>query len=334
MRRAGWFMAAVFAIAGCDRGGGTPTAAPGYSQDVGAGPVEARLTLDRDSITTAERTALTIELSAPAGVGVLPPELPGEIGGFTVIEQQRSAPRLEGDAMTVRGVYTLEPFLDGAYTIPPITIPYTDRDGQSGRVITGPIAVTVRSVLPADQQAAAEIGPIRGITGPQDRRAPRSAVWAVGAGVLVLGAALAGWLILRRRARPAPSRCALAAERLRTMEGLPLRDGASVRAAVAEASSLLRVCLAATLDCSAEMRTTEELLSSATLTTTLAEPDMAWLRANLGTADAVKFAGVIIPDTQARDLIHGALDVIDRLAEIAARPSPAGGVNASKGMAA
>lgn len=305
----------VFAAAGgCDRTSASHASGSPVQQAVGSGPVSLRLTLSRDHLTTADDVRLTLEATAGAGANAVLPEPPADIGGFTLAERRRAAPRLSADGgLTTSETWVLDPFLPGDYTIPALEVRCTDKDGAVTTIRTNPVTVAVASVLPQDQQDTAEIGPAREVVDPEPPPQSNRAIWAAGAAALavfvVVGAGIL-WTI-RRRHELTPDPYLAAERRIREIQGEAIGDPA---AAITEASTLVRSCLADRLEPMAATRTTDELLASPSLAFNLSEVDMGALRASLHASDAVKFAGAPVSEEQARALMAESLGLVRSLA--------------------
>jgi hypothetical protein len=104
------------------------------------------------------------------------------------------------------------------------------------------------------------------------------------------------------------------------MQGQPLADAAAARAAVAEASMLLRTCLTDRVDPAAATRTTDELLSTPAIARNLSEHDKGVLRAGLAQSDAAKFAGAPVSEADARAMMAETLGLIRSLSSIVVAP--------------
>lgn len=312
----------VAGMSSCDRKTAGTGAAKPIEQRIQAGAGSVKVALDRDQLTTASDARLTLEVTMPAGGAPVIPEPPKDLGGFTLVERSAAAPRLAPDGGTTASeTWRLEPFLPGDYTIPSIVFAYTDPSGARGEVRSEPIHVTVASELAPDQQEATEIGPPRGVVDPASPVQSGAATWTVG-GVAMIGVAGigAGVWYLRKRPHAETDPCRIAERRLLNMATAPLPDPAG---AVAEASALMRDCLAARLEPSARMRTTEELLASPALGIRLSEHDLGVLRTGLQASDASKFAGAEISEEKARSLAADALAFVRSVAAIDS--APAGG---------
>ena len=176
--------------------------------------------VSRLKISTAEQVALELESRAGEAWRVAFPEIAEELGEFRVSAREAERRRLERDgSLTVTRAYTLEPFLPGAYQIPPLTLDFGEAGEEfSFSLSSEPIVVEVSSVLPPTlgEQDLEEIA------GP-DRLASRRWLWIGGGAAVAAGLAAGAVLLLRRARRRAP----------------PTRPLGSAEAALAELAALL-----------------------------------------------------------------------------------------------
>ena len=109
---------------------------------------DVELSLSQSAITTAGRLQLTLSTTAALDQRVRFPETDTSFGEFTLIDQSPVTQSLKDDhTFQVQTQYTLEPFLAGEYTIPPLTIEVIDSDQTSNLITTAPVVVPVHSVL-------------------------------------------------------------------------------------------------------------------------------------------------------------------------------------------
>jgi hypothetical protein len=299
--------------AGCqDRADPRPSAAVERTMQDGAVWVVMRL--DRATLTTADSLVLTLEVTAPATAGAVPPVLPPDFGEFTVVEQWVGGVKLaEGDRLTSTAVYTLESFLPGPYTIPPIEVGYTGDAGVRRSIVTEPVGVEVESVLGAEENEAA-LAPPRDVVDPEPPSRMGLRVMAAGLALSATGCGFGAWMILRPRNRQAADPCSKAQKRLVEAQAAPMPDAGATRAAVAEASRLVRECLADRVDPAATTWTTEELLSQPAISGRLSPSDLTALRSGLARADAAKFAQANLSEEEARAALAEALGLVRSLA--------------------
>lgn len=289
-----------------------PDPPPAQAQTVSNGPVRLSAGLDLDAITPAGRIALTLELTAPASAGAALPQAPDELGGLTVVERHESGAVLTESGLRSTAVMILEPFLDGEYTIPPITVAFTGEDGAPGAVSTRPMTVRVRSVLPADQTGLADIGPLREAAPAREPPGSRVLAWGILAAAAVPAIAVLAFFALRRRGG-ADGRAACAA-RLRELAESALGEPGAIREAASESARLVRAVLARVIDPAAPGLTGEELLQSRAVQERLSAADRSRLRAALDRADKVIFARAPITEAEAREMLRLIAEVAERMA--------------------
>ncbi|MFW6181382.1 MAG: hypothetical protein ACOC8N_06500 [Spirochaetota bacterium] len=161
-------------------------------------PVEFRVMVSRRQISTADELSLVLQTRAAENWSVSFPEVPDNLGGFTVTGRGTEGRRLERDRTLVSTrAYTLEPFLPGEYTIPSLEAAFGERDGTYPfALVSEEITVQVVSVLPP-QLGEQDIGEI---AGPLTIPRPPAAWIGLAAAALVFGSA-AVLLIRRRRGR-------------------------------------------------------------------------------------------------------------------------------------
>ena len=220
MRRVKWAIAMLAALA-IGRGCGPGEAAPegGWSEGVSttvsddSGGVDLSVETDATSLTTAERLRVRITVRRPMGAAVTLIEPDWGEGGWTLIETLDSAPGALPDGRVERSrTVLLEPFLDGSYEIPAVSVSWT-REGAEGALSSQPLTVEVGSVL-----SGPEDGVISGPAPPATPDEPGGRSWATGlvaAGVL-LGAGIIGYVLARPRAGDAAAEAA-PEERLRAI---------------------------------------------------------------------------------------------------------------------
>ena len=283
--------------------------AAGIHQAFEKAPVTVDVDVDRSTITVADRLELNITVLAPAGYEVeLPDKLPesdDKETAFSLVEAKAPSQELTEDGRThvsqikVSRTYILEPFLAGAYTIPPMTVGFrkAGEKEQAGQSLdTGKIPVTVTSLLP---KAADEKG-----VKPHDIRAPMSLppqvavwVWAAGIGAALLLAGLGIFLVVRKRRKARliaaevvipPHEAAFAA--LDRLMAENLIEKGKVKVFYQEISGILRRYIEARFGLRAPEQTTEEFLDGLRTGSALDIRYQGLLKQFLTHCDLVKFA--------------------------------------------
>jgi hypothetical protein len=139
----------------------------GYSQNYVAGSFSLDQHLSKKEITTAEQIQLVLEASAPENVAVEFPTYSAGLGDFTLKDMRVSPARMTGpgDEQLIlhRITYILEPYLSGTYTIPAMTVTFSDKKNAEDviRLVTREFEVPVQSLLApdTDQVAIKDIKP-------------------------------------------------------------------------------------------------------------------------------------------------------------------------------
>jgi hypothetical protein len=116
----------------------------------------------KKDITIAEQLELVLETAVPENIDVAFPTYAASLGDFTLLDTSILPARMTGSGDTTRVVYQvtylLEPYLSGTYTIPAMTVLFSDKKTGSevAKIITQEIQVSVHSLLGPDT-AAVEI---------------------------------------------------------------------------------------------------------------------------------------------------------------------------------
>lgn len=318
-------LAALLLFATAPRAGADGlTAEPVRSAD---GSVEVLLSIDRGSLRTVERLELVIEATTP--MALTGPLIVGDdaFGEWRSIGTARTERRvIGGDRVRVKVRHTLEPFLPGTYSIPPLELRFVP-EGQSDASEDGAVIVRtaelggirVESVLPESDEGRhlADLKPIAEAPDePRLRRALRALFLAVTLVALVIAAVL-----LVRRARGRGSRITATADQvalalLDTLRNDEVAGGGRPAATLGRASQILRCYIEDRFRLHAPERTTEEFLREAKGCMELAERDIDVLGRFLAHCDMVKFAGV---DPGPEDAEH-AVRTVEEFVRMTASP--------------
>ncbi len=277
--------------------------------------------VSRLRISTTEQVALELESRADEAWRVAFPEIADSLGEFRVSEREAERRRLARDGtLTVTRAYTLEPFLPGAYEIPPLTLAFGEAGEEFSFSITSePIAVEVSSVLPPTlgEQDLEEIA------GPETLPSRRW-LW-IGAGAAAAVALAGAAVLLRRRARrrAAPvkplgsAEAALAELEALLARGLPEQD--RFREFYQELSDLARRYVERRYAIRAPERTTEEFLREAQDSPALSGHSEL-LRGFLRHCDLVKFARLQPEPAEAAAAVEACRGFITRTSNQGAGP--------------
>lgn len=267
-------------------------------REVRTGPVVLVLRVKQGEIRVAERFEVELEARTDRDHDLVLPAAPAQWGELRVVSVRDETPRRGGDgSLVLLRRMKLEPFLDGEYTFPAISVTCTslsDAGGKASEVSTEPMTVRVVSNLSEEERGDAsklDVEAVRAIL-PVPEEAGRS-WWWVGVGgvaVGVLGVAAGVW-IARRRRGVASSVLEAALPRIRGIRGAIEADMAS-RAQVDEMMALTRLCLVERCDPRAAGMTTEELRRVCVEWPALALGESQRLVEAMAACDEARFAGV------------------------------------------
>ncbi|MBX3379033.1 MAG: hypothetical protein KF805_02975 [Phycisphaeraceae bacterium] len=304
-----------------------PDAAAAPEQTVSAGPLQATLKLDRASLNVAENLVATLWVKAPTGVQVALPLTEAKLGGFTVIsvvdEPLRTVPTGTGEQQELMRRYTLEPFLPGEYTLPPLEIRWKKGGNESGVARTAEVKVPVTSLLPkqaGSDAKAPDTGTIRGeytVAKPRDA----GALWT-GVGIGFGAAAAVGcglWVRSRRRhATDAIDRLLQRVEDLRRAD----RGDTTNPHALHELAGAIRGAIADRVEPGAASAEASELVKTLERHSGWGATDARRVGEVLGALDAARFSGACVPATEFRRYVETVVEVLKKLR---AMPTPVGG---------
>jgi len=257
------------------------------------GPMTLRLKVDHDQITIADRIQLTLEAEVDEGYQVEMPKFGEKLEQFGIVDFREPPPVLadEGRVLHTR-TYTLEPFLSGDYTIPPMKVQFWKEDEEERHdAETEAVTIKVASLLPEE---VAELQ-IKEIVPPVEiPRQVRYGLYGLVLGVLAVLLA-AGYLLWRRRGKAEAEVMAIPPHEIafRALEAL-LADDLIAKGQFKDfynrVSDILRRFLEGRFGLHAPEQTTEEFLADIRTRNVLSEPHKKLLREFLQHCDLVKFA--------------------------------------------
>ncbi len=183
-----------------------------------ASPVAVTATASKAEVTVGETFTVELKATGPAGTTFT---FPG--GAETDAFEARTPPTDPKAPAPEPGTHRYEAAVYAAVgeaTLPPIPVRYRLSDGTEGEVAPEPIVLRVVSLLPKDPQERK----LADVRGPRPVGIGR-AFWIAVVAALVLVAALAAWLVHRRRKKEAPRvpavpELAADVEALRALEAL------------------------------------------------------------------------------------------------------------------
>jgi len=297
-------------LPGCAGNDGEPDQADtGMTKSYARGPLTLDVHTSADTITTAETLALTLSATVDDGYSVEFPTYPtpakpdpgvNEIESaapaeFTLVDYKDSPPVLQQDGRVTRSrTYYLEPFLEGTYTVPPLTVEFwEEQEGADERMTfdTETFSMTVSSVLPPDSEPG-----LKAIAGPLDVRDPLP--WFRYALIAILLLALAAALYWYRfHYTPPPPPPALpvppherALAALEAIRRAKLVEQGRYKEYYIQVSDVLRRYMEEQFQVRAPERTSEEFLEDLQHSAVLGLQEQLLLREFLRHCDLVKFA--------------------------------------------
>ena len=329
---------ALALLSGCAAGVGSQegdAVAWAVAHTYAEGGVEARLRLDRDRITTAERARLEVEVLAREGRAVQLPTAEEAGAGDLTVGQVRTLPPALAEGGRVRWIrqFELQPFLAGPYQVPSLVVDVGEGGGERPVTLhTDAIPVHVTSVLAGGEEMPA----LREVEGPvaAPPRLGRLVLFAA-LGLVAASVAAASVVLLRRGAARArsevviipPHEAALRALLELASGDLLQRDPLAFHTAVAD---ILRDYLEQRFGVRAPERTTEELMLILAAGSWLDDAQRRALHAFLAQCDQVKFARARPSVAASRGLLDTANELVlatrPRAQEPAAELEAAGAV--------
>lgn len=158
--------------------------------------ISVESTIDKQSITIGDHVRYTVKISADTSLLVDSLAVGTNLGMFEIKDYTPRKSEVSGGMRVSTESYEITTFTTGDYQIPPITIRYQDRAGESKTIATDPIAIKVNSLLKGEE--GEDIKPLRG---PKDYEG-RIPLW-----VLITAAAVALGVLLflyfyRRAGKP------------------------------------------------------------------------------------------------------------------------------------
>lgn len=294
------------------------------------GPVTLSLRLDRDELSIAERLQLSLTVDADEAYEVQLPKVGDKLDQFGIVDYSTSQPQLldGGKVRTVR-TYVLEPFLSGDYTIPPMTVIFSRKEGaekdgaeeDEHSVETEAVTVKVTSLLP-EESAALDVEDIEGPLAPP----PPSLTW-LWLTLAGIAAALAvtfaiGYGLRRRRGALAPvvriPPHEVAYSDLRALIEADLVEKGLIKEFYQRLSDILRRYIENRFGLHAPERTTEEFLFELGKTDVLNGDQKGLLKVFLTHCDLVKFAELAPGTSEIQSTFDSCKAFIEQTREVAA----------------
>ncbi len=266
------------------------------------GPVRVTTSLTPREPTIGDEITLEIRVESDPGVDLLMPEFGEALSRYTILDFIPKQQIADDGRSIATQRYTLQPYLSGDQSIPPILIEFVDnRPGQKRapddcdayEILTDRIDFQVKSVLP--DSAAGQLNPPLGALELIQARSPSITTWLVTGSLAALVAVVATVVFWRSRRRRVQRRNAyeLARAKLdRLLSRKMPENEVQVAGFFVDISAIIRRYLEDRFDVRAPELTTEEFLAVAGTSGVLSHEHQGLLRDFLRQADLVKFAGV------------------------------------------
>jgi hypothetical protein len=234
---------------------------------------------------------LTVQVTHPAGTQVILPHLAQTWGDLEVREQRPAQTTANADGtLTTTQTILATLFAPGEFQTPPLAVTVSDAAGQISQALAAPAALTIGSVLAAEDAELRDIKPQAELEIPAVVPYP-----AIFAGVAALAVALLSFLFWRRRAQRQPvdkrSPDQVAHDELARIVGLNLPAAGRYAEHYATTADCLRTYLERQFAIAARDRTTLEI-TTALRTAPFAPANAHTLVTLLAECDLVKFAKV------------------------------------------
>jgi len=168
-----------------------------YSNSFSKGPISLEMKVDKTEINIAGKIKVLLLGKSSDGWKPSFPELAENLDKFSVLEISDSPSRIEDDgSIGISRTIEIKPFLRGEYSIPPLSLEYSDKENNKGFLLTTPVSINVVSLLPENTENLQ----LKEIKEP-DTFNYRKLFLFILIGILVLGGALLLFFIIRKRKR-------------------------------------------------------------------------------------------------------------------------------------
>jgi len=300
------------------------------------GPVRAEVVSDRTKATVGDRIMVTVTVTHPRDVTVLPPSPVMEPGSTLLLEpvagpetrkkEKEGGKEKPGDVVRELFHFHGQAFETGGTSIPAFRVDWQGTGGKSGSVSTRGIPLEIVSVLKGPEEEPADLKP------PAQLPPPPFPWKAAGIAALVaalLGAALTLWL---RRRRPLPAGPAVPAvpaipphelayrELERLLASHLLREG-KVKEFHVELAEIIKRYLAGRFGIETLEQTSEEVLEEMRRVR-VGTASTGLVREFLAQTDLVKFAKHFPASEEVRLTVDSAYQLVDQTKLVVSAPPP------------
>ena len=137
-----------------------PIATPAATALPTAENVTVQLLAPTAALTVGDPIELTLQVTHPAGTQVILPRLPQSWGDLEVQEQRPAQTTANSDGtLTTVQTFVVAGFAPGDFQTPPLAVTMSDGSGALSQALAAPIALTIGSVLAADDSELRDIKP-------------------------------------------------------------------------------------------------------------------------------------------------------------------------------
>jgi len=124
-----------------------------YTNSFSKGPISLDMRVDKTKITTAESIKIVLEGKAADGWKPSFSDLSGDLGKFIIVSIMDTSPHLyDDDSIGIKRTIILKPFLSGEYEIPLLSLDYTDKENNTGVLLSTAVPINVISLLPENTE--------------------------------------------------------------------------------------------------------------------------------------------------------------------------------------
>jgi hypothetical protein len=295
-----------------------------WSQQMPAPPtlppgVDVRIDARPRTATVGDPIRIELTVSLPQGFQARFPELGSQVGEFSVLESQ-AGPAAPASATRRDAASTIEPtaggaginrasfivalFRTGSFEFPSLPIVIRDRSGKEYSAASPPVKIEIRSVLTGKDDK------LKDLKKQAEIEDPARWLYRFGIVLLLLILALLGWLLWRRRRKPALARTelpqldpyALAEADLRDLISRGLLERGFAKQFYVGLSEIVKRVLEAGYRISTSERTTSEIMEGLSQISPAppAGTEFARIQSFLNGCDLVKFAKYL-PSTPEND---------------------------------
>jgi len=255
--------------------------------------VNVYATLDPPSIPFHRQAHFTVVVEAPKDIDPKLPDMLDKFGGLAVADIHRETAPLKGGARRISETYTLDPVSAKEYAIAPAEVTW----GDGNSTVVPSLALLVRAPTEDEGkqiEAAAAAADVAEPVGLDNHWLRGWRLWALMGGIVLSGAAGAGYLYYRSRRKPVEPPpippWEIAYRRLRELDQRQWPKAEKYEPYYVDLSAVLRYYIEDRFDVHAPEQTTQEFLAAASAVGTFNDSQEQLLSSFLKHCDRVKFA--------------------------------------------